>query len=986
MQLVKARLCIAIVALTAAASASAQSTTGTISGRVIDTQDRAMPGVTVSVESASLQGVRTAVTSDTGDYVMALLPPGAFSVTFELSGFETQKRTTTLAPTQVLPLDVVMGPAAVSETVEVVGRTVDVLTRTAQVATNFSQTTIAALPTTRDVNAALLLAPSVHATGPHGAYSIAGSMSFENLFMVNGVAVNENLRGQPHDLYIEDAIQETTIAAAGVSAEYGRFGGGVVNVITKSGGNAFNGSFRDTLHNDSWRALTPFPADTKADKVLPTYEYTLGGPVIRDGLWFFTAGRAQKTEEARTLVTTNIPYTFTNALTRYEGKAIYSPNGNHRFEGAYTRSTEDQTNVAQNTATAMDMNSLYDPQRQMDLLTVGYNAILTPSFFVESRFSMRNETLKDVGGTFTDLVRGTLLLDGSRSLRRYWAPTFCGVCEPEERDNQNIFVKGSYFLSTSGLGSHHLVLGYDNFNDHRFVNNHQSGSDYRIYGTSAIIENGTITPVFQPGGTTVIQWNPLGGGAGSTADFRTHSLFLSDGWRVSSRVTANLGLRYDKNDGVNSAGQVVTRDSAWSPRLGIVWDPVNDQRWSVTGSFARYVAGISSSIGNVGSPGGNPDTYPFVYNGAPINANGVVETPTADAVQQVFDWFFASGGSSLPFNGGSYGVPVVVTGVTPLIRGSLTSPSALEYAGGVSRQFGGRATLRADVIYRNYHDFYAQRTDMTTGQVTDRLGRSFDLTVIENSDDLRRRYAGLSLQGTYRLDTTLSVGGTYSLSRAWGNVDGESINSGPSADASRQYPEYKQASWNYPEGDLAIDQRQRTRVWAIYNVPRVAGLTVSLLQTLESGVPYGAVANSGVNPRTFVTNPGYLTPPGAVTYYLTPRDAFRTEGQRRTDFAANYVYTVPGLRGVQLFGQLQIVNLFNQSQLCGCGQAVSQSGGAVRIDRIDQTVSILQPFNPFSTTPVEGTHWSKGPKFGKATSRLSYTVPRTARVSFGIRF
>ena len=72
----------------------------------------------------------------------------------------------------------------------------------------------------------------------------------------------------------------------------------------------------------------------------------------------------------------------------------------------------------------------------------------------------------------------------------------------------------------------------------------------------------------------------------------------------------------------------------------------------------------------------------------------------------------------------------------------------------------------------------------------------------------------------------------------------------------------------------------------------------------------------------YVTNPGYLSPPTAVTYYLTPRDAFRTEGQRRTDFAANYAYKIPGRAGVELFGQLQVLNLFNQSQLCGCGQPV----------------------------------------------------------------
>ena len=80
---------------------------------------------------------------------------------------------------------------------------------------------------------------------------------------MNGVVVNENVGGQALPLYIEDAIQETTISTSGISAEYGRFGGGVVNVITKSGGNLFSGSFRDSLYNDNWRTLTPFAADTE---------------------------------------------------------------------------------------------------------------------------------------------------------------------------------------------------------------------------------------------------------------------------------------------------------------------------------------------------------------------------------------------------------------------------------------------------------------------------------------------------------------------------------------------------------------------------------------------------------------------------------------------------------------------------------------------------------------------------------------------------
>ena len=119
-------------------------------------------------------------------------------MTFELSGFQTQKKTVTVAATHTVPLNVTMGPAVVEENVIVVGRAADVLTRTAQVATNFKQDLIAALPTNRDINGTLLMAPAVHPTGPLGGYSIAGgALSFESLFMVNGVTANENIRGQP---------------------------------------------------------------------------------------------------------------------------------------------------------------------------------------------------------------------------------------------------------------------------------------------------------------------------------------------------------------------------------------------------------------------------------------------------------------------------------------------------------------------------------------------------------------------------------------------------------------------------------------------------------------------------------------------------------------------------------------------------------------------------------------------------------------------
>src|SRR6478736_6267709 len=110
------------LALALAADASAQTTTGTISGRVADSQGLPLPGVTVTASSSNLQGVRTVVTSANGDYSFTGLPSGTYKVTYELSGFETTSKSMDLAPTQTLPVDVTLGVGGVSENVTVEAR------------------------------------------------------------------------------------------------------------------------------------------------------------------------------------------------------------------------------------------------------------------------------------------------------------------------------------------------------------------------------------------------------------------------------------------------------------------------------------------------------------------------------------------------------------------------------------------------------------------------------------------------------------------------------------------------------------------------------------------------------------------------------------------------------------------------------------------------------------------------------------------------
>ena len=1038
MRCLKAALWMAVAVLLTSRLATAQTTTGTITGRVIDAQGLSIPGATVSVQSPNLQGILSVVTSENGDYVVPLLPPGTYTVTFELSGFERQQKTVAVAPTQTVPLNVTMGTGSISETVTVVGQTANVLTQTSQVATNFKQDMIQMLPNNRSIDAVMLRAPAVHPTGPSGNYSIAGAMSFESLYMVNGVSVSENLRGQPFALGVEDAIQETTVATSGVSAEYGRFSGGVINVITKSGGNQFSGSFRDTLNNDNWRSyvtgngnfapltgsqLTPacntvtarngsqiadpscFAGDgptagtggvaTKTNRVVPQYEYVLGGPIVKDRLWFFTSGRLQtRFSTLTTVAPTLISYTSENPNKRFDGKITYSANSSHRVVGNFAKVYNTDGNNS--FGSILDLASLYDRKTPQDIVTLNYTGILSPRVFLEGRFSSRRFSFIGSGSTSTDLINGTLLQDRQRGGLRYWSATFCGVCDPETRNSDEEYIKGTYFLSTKNGGSHNMVFGYDLYNDKRFSNNHQSGSDYRINGTTSIIRNGVIYPQWLPGTSTILEYDPILVSSLGTK-FRTHSLFYNDNWRFSERLTFNLGLRYDKNHGEDAAGQLSVKDGAFSPRFGVVWDPKADGKWSVSGSFARYVAAIANSVADAGSPAGQPSFLQWQYSGPAINpdANAATLVDPATAIQQVFNWC----------NRDAQGLcrqPIVAAGISGLstkVADNLTSPNNLEYAVGVSRQLGSRAIVRADYAFRTFRDFYASKIDATTGTVIDQFGNKSDIEIVQNSNALSRRYSGVTVSATYRISGRTDVGGNYTLSSLYGNINGENVGSGPLRGGSGlfQYPEYHQNAWYVPEGYLDADQRHRSSVWINYGVPKVEGLTLSLLQDLATGTPYGAVGT--VDARPFVPASiasQYATPQGSgsETYFYTARDAFRTEGSRRTDFAANYSHPITsGARKVSLFIQAQVLNLFNNQDLCGCGANVFGNGGNVSLGNIGTGVlspanspATMARFDPLNATPVQGTNWNYNNNFGTPLNRFAFTTPRMFRMTFGVRF
>ena len=464
-----APFCLA-AALLAAPQVRAQNPTGTLTGTVADDSGSALPGATVTAISPNLQGQRSTQTSGTGSYKLAFLPPGVYSVTYELEGFKTVVKEVKISAAQTSIADVAMEIGVVSEENVVVGQQGNI-SETTTGASTVTNSEIDKLAIGRDVVAAVNLAPGVADTGfgSSASPSIAGAATFENLWLINGVVINENIRGDVLLLFIEDAIQETTTAVSGVSAAYGRFSGGVINAITKSGGNQWEGSFRTSFTNADWQAKTPLSADPK-DKINKTYEGTLGGFLWKDHLWVFGAGRDRELTGSSVTSVTRIAFPTADEETRIEGKLTASPHPSHSVIGSYI--DIDRARGGTIFGTILDVRSVnLNWEDLQEIKSVNYTGILTSNFFIEGQYSERDLIIgKGLGGVL-DLILSTMIRTRGQGFR-YWAPTFCSSYENESQNNKDFLAKGSYFLSTEGAGTHDFVFGYDTFDDQRFAINH----------------------------------------------------------------------------------------------------------------------------------------------------------------------------------------------------------------------------------------------------------------------------------------------------------------------------------------------------------------------------------------------------------------------------------------------------------------------------------------------------------------------------------
>jgi hypothetical protein len=999
-------------------SAFAQ-TTGNIVG-TITSAGAPLPGATITISSPAMQGVRTGVSGANGDFSFAAVPPGRYSVSAELEGLQKVTQSVDVRLGDTSRADADLKVSKVAEAITVTATAPSVL-ETPAVTTSLTREQVEALPIGRTIAQRIQLAPGVNNDGPNNQTVINGAPSYDNLYMVNGVVVNDSIRGQPENLFIEDAIQETTLITGGVSAEYGRFTGGVVNTITKSGGNEFSGSVRDNLTNPSWTKRTNFidpltgtpqPANAKVKN--QQYEATLGGFILKDRLWFFGAGRKFNQSIARVTTATNIPFINQQNNKRYEVKMTGQITPKHSLVGSYLHNNTAETgNVFGN---IVDLRSLSARTLPNWLEDFHYSGVITNSLLVEGQFSRRYFAFVNGGGV-KDLIQGTLLRDISTQ-RRAWSPTFCGECDPKTRNNKDYLAKINYFLSTKSLGSHNVVAGYDDFHEIRHENNEQSGSGFRIWGDFIYVGSDVFFRM-QPQTNYYVEATPITQ-LSQTSDAATKSLFVNDKWDFNNHLSFNIGARYDKNNAIDQSHNKVSDDSNVSPRLGMIYDLRGDGRDRFSASYAKYVSKIDNGVNDSVAVGGQPGSIYFNYKGPAINTGTGPYLPTDQVIKQVFDWFNSVGGTA-----GYKDIEFIfVPGLTAKLRGGLKSPNAQEYSVGYGHQIGSSGYVRADYINRSWHDFYVSFLDTTTGFGTAANGSKVDITQIGNDDSgLSRKYHGVQTQGSYRLGR-LNLGGNYTWSKLRGNVEGETFNNATVTVGNNVYPEYVKFARNIPVGYLNEDIRHRVNAYANYDQPLPWGnLSLGILQRYHSAAAYSATGS--VRMLGLVTNPGYATPPTNATYYFSDRGGLRVDKIKATDITATY--NLPTFGKVNIFLRGDMINIFNNQGIefaqTALGSVVEArvytrataprtatgAGGLIRgvdtpfcLDAAGKPLAV-QPatcnpfaqFNPYTETPKE---YRKGmdptqvynfmfdPTIGHATNKDAYQTPRTYRFAVGIRF
>ncbi len=929
-----------LLGLLASTAAFAQEKFGSFNGVASDATGAVLPGVTVTVTNKETNRTTTIVSGSDGAYFARNLDPGRYSVKFELPGFSpTEYPDIIVLVGQTLKLDAKMKVGGVETVVEVTDVVPLIDTQSTLVAHNVTAEEFNRMPKTRTFQSLANASPSVNVGEVvEGGIQINGASGAENQFNVDGLSTNSLIEGQSRQNASFEIIQEVQVKTAGIEAEYGGALGGVISAVTRSGGNEFHGDVHYYLSGNKLNAnpvkrLLMDPTDLKTVSYIQDSKdknnanevgYSIGGPFIKNRLYFFSAASPRFIDRSRNYKTSdNLTVTLTSDQKAWQG---------------YNKISADLTNNVR-----MNLGFLWSPTSAEGAIA-GYNGYA--GSITSSAASVRANQARGFFGPQANLngnmdwnINSTTLLHvtGGRFYDNYKALGVLGQSAIEWGEPSTSIagipaalaqVKGFttiprvqttlFDLTTRNIiqadftkffnagGTHDLKAGVGRQKNVNKVDISYPGAGYvTLYWNSDLtLPNGAKTR----GTYGYYQVDDIGtkGSTGGTID----NFYFQDKWTIGKKLALDLGVRFEKE--VVPSFRRDIQDFAFNfgwgdkiaPRLGASYDLHGDGKIKIYGSYGMFYDWVKYELSR-GTFGG--DVWRTYYrpldsiDSAVVLGLGNGNMPGRNLWPTAYqDWRIpAFGKDQLDPNLRPMSTFLINSGVEWQLNTQLMV--ATRYTHNQLRDtiedIGTLLNGSEVYIYANPGKGLAAKS-APSGIVT-----AFNIPTA------KRKYDAFELSFTRRFATRWFASGSYVLSRLWGDYAGlqnsdevrpagtnlvsglSQQNTGvpyrPGTSASRAY-DLDYYMWDAQghldvTGRLASDRPHALKFYGSYTIPSMMGETrIGGFFSIASGTPQSTLVQDNQNIPLFVNGRGDLgrSPVLSQTDMVFSHDFKIKEGKR----------------------------------------------------------------------------------------------------------
>lgn len=788
--------CLIAAGLFFSALANSQTTQATLEGTVTDEKGETLPGAEVSLKNMETGYILSAMTRMDGSYIISGIQPGTYEIRVSLSGFAVYvQKEVTFAIGARLKINFALKQAAVSEEITVVAKAPMVEVTKSEISSVIDRQKIEDLPLL-DRNFSDLTVLQAGVLDNKSNALQAG----QNELLIDGVSNEDVIQNTDGEYLPADAIQEFRIMTHNAMAEFGNAAGMIRTAITRSGTNILKGRISYFYRDEALQNPNYFVNHAEYNgPELPKSEWEkapfsrhnfggfLGGPIIKDKLHFFLLYEGTIQKEYATITSPLVPReTVEQPFSRnaFFAKLNYQINEKNLFSLRFSSSPSKSENQG--------VGGLYTKERASTYKSWGFqlvgNWILYPS----------NKTMNEI----RVLIQRSFSSSMPVNPNSYTINRPSGYFGKDPNIPQENYAHRYQFVENFSLflGNHNIKAGLE------LIYAPSGTPRMELYYPGMYTFN-TDEP-FDPSNPNTypytLVYNASGGPIKLDIPYTFFTPFIQDSWKVSSRITLNIGLRYNyyELEGIDMQNGSLKH---LNPRFGFSWDPVGDGKTSIRGGIGTFTANM------------------FTNTAAPIIF--------WDQFQLKVKVFPGYPDPSVP-NPFRPNIPSFAAFDTDYIPGKAVAPWTLQTSLGVQREVLTDLSIGADVVYVKGYDAVRLKylNPVIPGTLVQRPNpnRGQDITCESAGKSL---YKGLFLTLNKRYSHGWSLSASYTLSKAMGDTDrGE-------GDA-RPWSNDPDAWWR-AYGRMNNDARHKLTASCIVDLP--LGFQASGIFYYRSAYPWNAV-------------------------------------------------------------------------------------------------------------------------------------------------